>query len=386
MAAQNTSENKRVAVLIELGRASGRGILEGVSRYARTHHPWSFFFRPVADEAFPVGLLDWQGDGIISDTDDPQALWILDRFGLPVVNTCHGAAGRYAADVFYDDRRIGKLAAEHLLERGHRRFAYLGENLVWAQRRGDAFAETVQAEGHIYQNIWPFHTGPENWQRHREEVSQALRKLEKPVGLFAQDDGQARVVIDLCRDLGFRVPEDVGVIGVDNDEVQAEMCNPPLSSIDPAADQRGHKAAELLDELMHGREAPRGPHLIPPRRVATRQSTDILAIEDQMVLEALHTIRLRARHGLTVTALVDKLAVSRRTLETRFAAALGRSPAAEIRRVQMQRAKTLLTETDEMVSEVAKGCGIDNPKSFSDIFSRSEGMSPRQYRKKHGRV
>jgi LacI family transcriptional regulator len=211
---------------------------------------------------------------------------------------------------------------------------------------------------------------------------QWLKELPKPVGIFACNDMRGQQILAACNKAEIAVPDEVAVLGVDNDDVQCELSNPPLSSIEPNAQSIGYAAARMLQQLLDGQPAPRARVLIEPMRVITRRSTDVLAIADQRVAEAARFVREHACDGMGVDMMVDRLKTSRSTLERWFQRALGRSLTDEILRIRVNRAAELLVTTHLTVEKIACQTGFVHVESMSRIFKRQQGLSPGQYRLK----
>jgi LacI family transcriptional regulator len=205
--------------------------------------------------------------------------------------------------------------------------------------------------------------------------------LPKPVGVMACRDDQGLRLLDACRRAGVLVPDQVAVLGVDNDDIQCHMATPPLTSIDLNPEHVGYEAAALLERLMDAKPPPAGPVLLPPRAVVMRQSTDVVAVDDPEIAAALQYIRRHACDGLRVAELLARLPLSPSVLERRFRALLGRSPKAEISRVQLERARQLLAETDLPLDAVAEKAGLRDARYLCDVFARKTGMTPGAYRK-----
>jgi LacI family transcriptional regulator len=231
----------------------------------------------------------------------------------------------------------------------------------------------------VYESSWHGLGGqpPEEDQQH---IDTWLGSLPTPVGVMASNDMRGLEILDGCRAVNLKVPEHVAVIGVDDDTLLCGLCNPPLSSVLPNAEQIGYEAAALLDRLMQGGRAPFKERLIPPLGIATRLSTDVLAIEDTAFALALRFIHEHACHGITVEDVLQYVPLSRMTLERRFRKYLGRSPHAEIRKVQLARAKQLLIETDHPIYRIAQLVGFDHTEYFNVIFKREVGQPPGRFR------
>jgi LacI family transcriptional regulator len=218
------------------------------------------------------------------------------------------------------------------------------------------------------------------WLAGQQDLIDWLRDLPKPVGILTWATRRGREVLDACRCAGLLVPEQVAVLGGDDDELLCEVCSPSLSGIVVASEQIGHEAAALLDRLLLGRRPPRQPMLIAPVGVVTRQSTDTLAIENAAIAQAIRFIREHAAEPITVRDVLREVPISRRQLERQFQDCLGRSPATEIRRVHLERAKSLLTSTDLPIPQVASGSGFGTPEYLACVLKNTTGLSPVKYR------
>ena len=218
------------------------------------------------------------------------------------------------------------------------------------------------------------------WEEQQAQLCDWLRSLPRPIGIMACNDMRGQHVLDACRRINAAVPEEVAVIGVDNDELVCDLCDPPLSSVMPNPQRIGFEAAALLDRLMEGEKPQQMSKLVEPLGIVTRQSTDVLAIEDPLVASAVKYIRQRACDGISVVDVLHHVPVSRSILERRFRKFIGRSPQSEIRNVQLKRVKQLLRETDLPLERIAALSGYDHPEYMSVVFKRELGQTPGQYR------
>lgn len=377
------SQRPAVALLIETSNSYARGLLEGVIAYIRAHDPWSIWLpEQRRGESPPKWLARWRGDGIIARIETAAIARAIARTGLPVVDVSAARPLPTVPWVETDDAAIARLAAEHLLERGFRRLAFVGDDRFnWSRFREAAFAESCRQADVSYQAFRPRRsaTGRDD----QRALAAWLQRLEKPVGVFACYDIRAQQVLDVCRALDLGVPEQVAVLGVDNDPLLCNLCTPPLSSVAPDARRTGYVAAELLDQMIAGAAVPPRAHLLPPLGVETRQSTDILAVEDPEVAAALRVIRERARDGITVQDVLREIPVSRRVLEAKFRKLVGRTPHAEILRVRLHRVQQLLLQTDLPIADVARRAGFDHAEYLTVAFKRELGLTPSEFRTQH---
>jgi LacI family transcriptional regulator len=335
----------------------------------------------------PTWLKDWQGDGIIARVDSPQIAAALRRTRLPVIDV---SAERFSSEfsrVSIDNAAVARLAAEHLEGKGFAELAYCGDRrFLWSRQRGAEFKRGVAAKGrrcvdYVEQAVG----GRPGSDAEIRAIARWLKALPKPVAVFACYDGRALQVLEACQLLGLNVPEQVAVLGVDNDELVCELANPPLSSVQPNARRSGYEAAALLARLMRGEKKSVAPtHQVQPVRVVERQSTDVVAVADAKVAAALKFIRQHACAGVDVGDVLRAVPMSRTRLEEKFKALLGQSPHRQIVQQRIARAKHLLAESKVAISEVAEQAGFDNASYLSVAFRRETGLSPFAYRAKHG--
>ncbi|HBE67406.1 MAG TPA: XylR family transcriptional regulator [Planctomycetaceae bacterium] len=370
--------------MIETSSAYGRDLMSGIVKYMRMHDEWSVFLeqRDLWKQP-PAWLKDWQGDGIISRATTPGLIEAIGKNGVPLVEVTDRRGDGDLPQVRSDDEAIGSMAAAHLIDRGFRRFAYCGfRNEAWSERRGDSFIRRIEDEGFVcshYTSAW-HGRGARTWEAEQRHIATWLGRLETPFAVMTCNDVRGQHVIDACSKLGLSVPEQVAVIGVDNDELLCRVCSPPLSSVIPNAEAVGFRAAESLAQLMNGASHVQTSQLIPPVGIATRQSTDVVAIDDKEVAAALRYIREHACLGVNVEDVVRNSSVSRSTLERQVRKHLGRTPQEEIRHVQIKRAQELMLTTDLPAEQIATLCGFEYPEYFYTVFKRVTGTTTTKFR------
>jgi LacI family transcriptional regulator len=379
----------RVGLLIETQVGPGRDMLRGVARYVRESGPWALHLE-ARQQMFiegwePKWLSNWRGDGIIARFETNSILRAVRRANVPTVDVLGDAKGSGMPLVHVDDVAIGQLAARHLLERGFKQFGFVSRpDEPWAQRRLTAFRDCVGSQGYPCSVLeaGDFEELPEEWDTFIKQTAEWIQKQPKPLGLMLCADRVGPLVTQACRQAGVLVPEEVAMIGVDNDEPLCEICDPPLSSVCPNHEGVGYHAAALLDRLMAGDAVPAEPLLLPPRTVVVRQSSDVSAIDDSVVSVALSMIRERACSGLQVSDVAANVPASLAVLRRRFRAILGRSVHQEIVRVQLRKAQELLRETDLPLRTVAERAGFRHQEYMGAVFKSRVGMTPGQYRRR----
>lgn len=378
-----------VALLVETSREYARGLLRGIARYHQEVGPWSIFFEPHGlHDPPPKWLKTWKGDGILARIDDKRMADAILDTGIAAVDLRGALSEIDLPFIGVDNKPVAKVAFQHLLDCGLRHFAFCGtprgENPN-QDRRCDYFVSLVEEAGYSC-NVF---VGKQNrgksvsWETQQEKIVEWLRALPKPVGIMTCHDDRGHEVLDACRRADLQVPDEVAVIGVDNDTYLCNLSTPPLTSIDVNSSRIGYEAAKVLHSAMNGEKISTGAQLLgPPRGVAARQSTDMLSVEDADVAFAIRYIREHAVEGIQVQDVLKMVQRSPSTLERRIKRLLGRTIKAEITRVRLARAKLLLCETELPIAKIALRTGFSEPKYFCDVFRKNEGMTASTYRSK----
>lgn len=372
-------------MIIETSNEYARGLLHGIRAYIREHEPWAIYFSEQSRGEPLHWLKDFKGDGIIARIETKAIAEAVTAKGLPTIDV---SAARHVPSLPWvetDNEAIAKLAAEHLLDRGLRHFGFCGAPAFnWSRERSDHFERIIRAGGHecsVYPPR-PWRRGrPAEWVREQRAVEAWIRSLPRPCGIMACYDIRAQQVVEVCRNLEIAVPDEMAVVGVDNDELLCDLCDPPLSSVAPDTDRTGYLAAQLLDRMMAKKRVPADAHLIPPLGLVARQSSDVLAVADADVAAALRFIRNHACEGIGVAEVLEQAPLSRRVLDKRFLALLGRTVHEEIGRLQLERVKELLQETDLPLAKVAQRAGFEHVEYMSVVFKKKTGQSPSEFRK-----
>lgn len=387
------SSKFKVGLLVESSREFGRGVLRGIAAFARTAGNWSIYHQEqllAADT--PTWLRRWSVDGVLARVDCEALGRRLTRKRLPAVDLM----GRYALPsvpaVESDDRAVVRMAVEHLRDRGFRHLAFCGfAGAAYSQRRQRFFIEMLAAHaatGHVFEE----RPSPGASAMTTTQIESAgladdrhltawLRGLPKPIGIVACNDLRGLHVLNVCRQRGIAVPDDVAVIGVDNDEVLCELASPRLTSVEQDTEQIGYRASALLQRLMERQREIALPQPVAPLRIIARASTDVYALDDRVVAAAMRFIRQHASDGIDVADVVRHVRTSRTSLERRMHEHLGRTPLAEINRVRLERVKQLLAETDFTLPEVARLSGFAYSEYMIAFFRRHTNQTPGAYRR-----
>ena len=372
-----------MAVLVDTSRSYGRDIVRGIRRYVAEHGPWSIYLEPRdLRSQFPGWLKDWHGDGILSRTVDETLLRQLKATKLPVVELRTTVLKHPFPYVGMDNSVIGTRVAQHLRDRGFQHFAcVLDDSENFFIERSSRFTQTVGGMGF---ECPVFYSKHQNWEQHQRDLATWLGELPKPAGVFAVNDQMGFWVLDAARRAGIAVPEEVAVVGAENDNMLCETASPPLSSVRLRGQAVGYDAARLLDEWMTKKRLPKPGerHLHPPGDIVTRQSSDIVAVEDPRIATALRFIRQNATASMDVARVARECALSRSVLERRMKALIGRSPGEEITRLRFAAVEKLLLQTDLTLDAIAAKCGFTHPQYMAEAFRKRTGMTPGTFRRK----
>lgn len=358
--------------MIGMAHAHGRSVLEGIADYADHHTRWQ---HRLEEELRPEPILAGDVDGMIVEPDWHTTEQALYHVKVPVITVTRAPLPNGPPAVVVDNRAVGRMAANHLADLGLKHLAFIPSRAaIFSTHRQEGFEQTCKSR-HV-----TFHTSDEAMSGDDQVLAKWISGLPDPVGILATNDRRALIVSRACRIAGRRIPEQVALLGVDNELETCRLADPPLSSIDHGTRRIGYEAARLLDEWMTTGKRPANSILIQPVGVIARPSTDLLAIDDSEVVNALRFIRSHATEALKVKDVLEHVAISRRSLEMHFQKAIGRTIHAEITRVRIDRAKHLLITSDWSMPQIAEACGFPFPSQFSHAFSRETGLPPLRFR------
>lgn len=377
-----------VAVLVETDDSWGRSVVRGVVSYAQKFGPWNLIIEPRdrAQDRVPEAV--WRAGGVIARINTPLFLQQLQASGLPVVDLDEiflGAAG--IDSVLTDERQRSRLALDHFRAKGFQNFAcYAPPSRDYAKARGRAFVEAVADAGGACQQYRPgYRVGRQiSREEHRHRVGRWLSQLPLPVAVFAVDAARGKDLVEIGLAEGFQIPDQIAVLAAVTDELACEVCVPPLSSITIAGRTIGYEAAARLHARLGGAPVAASPARVAPLGVLSRQSTDILAIDDPQIVRALRFMQTHACSGITVEDVLEAVPMSRRQFERQFKRRLGRLPAEELRRLRLERGRELLAETDMSVDEIAEACGYAGATQFGSAFRKRYDATPLAFRKRLG--
>lgn len=381
---------KRVAIIHPVSAPWVARIFDGIHRYSMEHGGWHIFFIPQASygaersEMNLRSMKGWQGDGIIMATNEPTEMRFARRWGIPMVNLAGGLEALHGIPrVMVDNYKAGQLVAEHLLERNLTNLAYFGwEKLWYSLERYRGFSDRAKESGvncMAYLRPWD-DVANMNWSQRLKAPVQWLASLPLPCGIFATQDFRAQLLMEACREAGLRVPEDIAMVGMDNNETICEHAIPKLTSISRSSEHVGYEAAAYLDRMMNGEEGSTREILIPPGDVIVRESSDMMYCSDPLVRQAIEYMRKQLRENLNIENIADELGVSKRKLERSFSTAVNCPPRQYLIKLRILHAQALIKLTPDMtIDALARECGFQTSPAFYTAFRRITGTSPGKF-------
>ncbi|WP_019990244.1 xylose operon transcription regulator XylR [Rudanella lutea] len=381
----------KVILLIDFAEDYSKSLLKGITKYSREHGPWIFCRMPLFHRETQGidGILDWardwEADGIIGQLYNDGCAEKLVEAGIPVIAQDFKERFTEIPNITGAYRETGAMAADYFLKKGFRHFAFYGfKNIVWSRERAEGFEERVARAGH---EVTYFEhnkvRSSELWYYKPSSLSEWLLSLPKPIALLACDDRLGQHITEACRHSGIRIPDEVAVLGVDNDETLCELSDPPLSSIALDAEKGGYDAARLLDRLIRKDIDQAYDIVVEPTQIITRQSTDIYATHDEYIALSLKYIHQNIDKNLQVDQVVKQVPLSRRSLEMRFQEVIGYPIYKYIQNLRIEKFSKKLLETDQAVFEIAMDLGLNDTKNIARQFKQIKGCTPLEYRHRY---
>lgn len=387
--------HRRVILLVEAASAYARGCLRGIARYARSHGGWVLFHdtRHLTEPVDLETLRDWNADGVIARIENDHIAAAVRELALPTVDIRGSINLSSIPSVITDDTKVVDLAGGHLQGNGLRRLAFCGfPGVDYSDARQAAFigyCKHHKLEHHVFTSPASVQT-PMLMSYQRRGVAdlpvlqQWLGDLPKPIGVIACNDTRGRQVLQACAAANIRVPYDISVVGVDDDDVVCELSHPSMTSVAPNTELVGFEAAGLLDRMLDGKRPPRKPVLIPPVAIETRGSSDTIALNDPQLVKAVRFIRSRIATGVSVKEVLEEVQVSRSTFERQFREHFDCTPYEYVMRCRVDRIKQLLIDTNYPLAQISRMAGFKNPAHMTAVFRQRTGQTPGAYRLAQG--
>jgi hypothetical protein len=381
----------RLILLTDFTEAFAHNLLRGILEYSKEREPWVVCRMPPSykqSHGIP-GVLKWakkwQADAIIAQFDDDDEVELFRKNGIIALAQDFKSRFSVIPNITSEYKLTGQMAADFFLQKGSRNFAFYGyENVVWSEERCMGFRDRIIEKG-FGDNFFEYQKQPlENlWYYESEPLASWIKSLPHPLALMACDDTQGNKIMEVCRVLGIKIPEEIAVLGVDNDEIICSLSDPPLSSVNLNIVKGGYEAAQLIERLMRDKEASCEDVVIHPTTITNRLSTDIYSTGDPYILVALKYIHQNLATKITVEDVVRQVPLSRRLLEIHFKQVTGSSIYQYIFNLRMERFSQLLLESSEPIADIAMSVGLSDYKNLARQFKLWKKYTPAEYRKIH---
>ena len=382
----------KIILLSDFAEEYNKNILRGITRYSKDHGPWTFCKMPTYyRETIGIdGILkwakEWEADGIIGQFYNNEEVEKFTKANIPVIAQDFKERFTDIPNITGAYNETGRLGANYFLKKGFKNFAFYGfGNIVWSRERAQGFEERIQEAGfnvHYYEHKDP-NAAVDLWYYKPSALSEWLRSLPKPIALMTCDDNQGLHIAEAAKHAGIRIPDEVAVLGVDNDETICELSETPLSSIELDAEKGGYEAARLMERMVAEKTCCAPDVIVKATQVVTRHSTDIFASQDKYIVSALKYIHGNLDKNLKVDQVLREVPLSRRSLEKRFMLTTGYPVYEYIYNQRIEKFTQLLLETEMTIFEIALDLGLSDSKNIARQFKQVKGLTPMEYRKKH---
>lgn len=384
----------KITLIIDLSGTPGRNLMRGIARYARLYGPWQLnhFWRDFYESSpkkadFLANLKKnlRNSDGVIMR--EPYAVDFIKDLEIPAIiaSAIRDAEVPTKSTILTNSRTIGKMGADYFIQKGFKNLAFCGlKKMLWSEHRQNHFEDTSRKAGlKIFKYSFTYPHRESSRDARLNLIARWIRWLPKPVGIMSCNDLCGKFIVDSCRGNSIAVPQEVAVLGVDNDDILCDLTYPPLSSIELNTERGGFDAAALLDKIIKGVEVDTKTIVIEPVGVRERQSTDIVAFDDRIVSDVLSFIKNNAQRPLQVVDILNEFNISRRSLYIKFNNSVGTGVYEQIRKIRVEKICKMLVETNKSVKEIAFEFGFHSVDHIARFFRKEKGITPTQYRSKH---
>lgn len=381
----------KIIFLTDFTEEYAKFLLKGIVEYTKEHEPWELCKMPLSYrvehgvEGVLEWALDWGADAIIAQFYPTDNVSIFAENGIIAIAQDFKQRFTNIPNITGDHIAAGRMGAEYFIQRGFKNFAFYGyRGVVWSDERFIGFRETLEKKN-LGKNLFEYQNidFKDLWYYESKPLTEWLKLLPKPIAIMASDDNQAHNIIEICNKNSIRIPEDVAILGVDNDEAVCLMSIPPLSSINQDVEKGGFEAAEMIDRLLANKGVKPYDIVVQPTHITTRNSTDTYATSNKHIQKVLKHIHINTNEKLNVDDIVNLVPMSRRLLEIKFKEVTGESIYNYILNLRIEKFILQLVETDDAIVDIAMNLGFSDYKNISRQFKKMKGCTPLEYRKQY---
>lgn len=381
----------KIILLFDISEHYGRSLLKGIVKYSKEHGPWLFCRMPLyyRETLKMKGIIkfakDWGAHGIIGQLYNDKGVQTALNAGLHLIGEDFTERFTEIPNITGGYKEAGKMGAEYFLQKGFKNFAFYGyTNIVWSRERLEGFQQHLHTKGYpVFNFDQKQMPGRGLWYYQPSELSEWLKSLPKPIAIMACDDDKAQHITEACNQAGINIPEEVAVLGVDNDEMTCSLSDPPISSINLDTEKGGYEAAYLMDQMIHKKIRMPYDIFVKPTHIVTRQSTDIISANDQDIVKSLKYIHQHIDDKINVAQVLKEVPLCRRSFEKRFKETTGSSVYKYIYHLKIQKFAERLLETDNSIFEISLELGFTMSNNIARQFKQIKGCTPTEYRNRH---
>lgn len=380
----------RLILLTDLSEEYAKLLVKGIAGYSNTHTPWVMCKMPLSYREVHgmKGVLDWalnwKADAIIGQFYPHEEVDIFSKHGIIAIAQDFKSRFDNIPNITGDHYLAGKMGAEYFINKGYKSFAFYGfKDVVWSDERSEGFKETIEQLDSTHYSEYINASQKDLWYYDSDNLINWIQHLPKPVALMACDDNQAHHIAEVCNQHQIRIPEEVAILGVDNDEAICSLASPPISSINQAVEKGGYDVAQFIDEYLQDKSIPLRNVIVAPTHIVTRQSTNIYATSDKEIIVVLKYIHNHIEDKLSVSELQRLVPLSRRLLEIKFKKVTGSSIYAYITNLRIKEFANQLLNSSESIANIAMSLGLSESKNVSRQFKLIKGCTPSEYRSRN---
>ena len=380
----------KILLLIDFSSEFSRGILKGLIRYSKDHGPWIFYRLPsyyktlYGEKGVIQWAKEWKADAIIARWDE-EGTHLLTSLNIPIILQNYKSRSDYFSNLTGDYIGTGEMAAHFFIKRRYQNFAFYGnKGVIWSQERAEGFRKEIEKAGGNYYYFESENLDGEQWSSSHLQLDNWLLSLPKPIALFACDDSFALRVSEICKINNIAIPDEIALLGVDNDELICNLSDPPISSIVLDVEKGGYEAGRLMDQLIHHQREEPFNIVIRPTRFELRKSTEKYNITNEYILQVVHYIEKHFTSEINIEELTRLVPLSRRNLEVKFKNEMGTTIYQFILYCRIDYFTHLLLTTNRPLFDLSIDAGFSDYKNISRLFKRMKGYTPLEYREKFG--
>ncbi|GHT66670.1 XylR family transcriptional regulator [Bacteroidia bacterium] len=381
----------RIILLTDLSEEYAKNLLKGIVRYSKEHEPWVLCKMPFSYrikhgvEGVLKWAKKWKADGVIAQFYDTDRVEIFRENGIAAIAQDFKSRFTQIPNITGAHHLTGKMGANYFIQKGFKNFAFFGfKDIVWSSERCAGFLDEIK-KYQFENNFYEYQNADfaEPWHYESAPLIAWLQQLPKPIAIMACDDNQGHHIAEVCKQCGIKIPEEIALLGVDNDNAVCTLSDPPLSSINQAVKKGGYETAQLMSRMIQNPNGKYEDVVVYPTHIITRKSTDIYATNDKYISATLKYIHQNVDKKMTIGTIIKQIPLSRRLLENRFKQEIGVPIYTYIMNLRIEKFAHQLLESNLSIMEIAEEIGYSDYKNIARRFKKIKGCTPSEYKIKN---